>query len=82
MSQIKYEYKNRNMLFPKSYPIAVDLDTAKLVFKYCYLTDQLNGLQGFIQDTFYDPFGFVLMSQIQVFNLKNIELKLKFDLLS
>lgn len=66
LSQIKYEYNNQNSIFPKSYPIILDVDAAKTVFDYCYLTERLDGLRGFIQNIFYNPFGFLLISEIQV----------------
>lgn len=66
LAHVKYEYKNRNSLFPKSYPIIIDIDAAKMIFDHTYFTDKLDGLKGFIQEIYYNPFGLVLMSEIQV----------------
>jgi hypothetical protein len=70
LSVIKYEHEHRNRI---ATDVFVDADAAKrLCNKLCFVYDQNSILKGYIQEISHDPFGVLLISEIQVlFNISN-----------
>jgi hypothetical protein len=55
-----------NHRFQLSNEFRIDCDAAKLVFDIMLPLSKKNGIQGFIQEIHSNPFGFILISEIQV----------------
>ena len=64
LRQIKYEYKHKDKI---SCDIFRDTEATKNLCDFlCVKLNEFDYLNGFVQEHSYNPFGFLLMSQIQV----------------
>jgi hypothetical protein len=65
LKHIRYEFRARERI---SRDILIDAQAAKSVCeKLCLHPSKEGTLNGFVQQIFQDPFGMMLMSEIQVF---------------
>ena len=64
LRQIKYEYKHKDKILSD---IFRDTEATKNLCDFlCIKLNDFDSLNGFVQEHSYNPFGFLLMSQIQV----------------
>ena len=80
MAQIKYQYQHKDKL---SNDIYKDIELTKKFFVSLAIPpSSINGLEGYVQEIVHDPFGFLLISDIQVIQIlacnKNIYIVLIF----
>ena len=63
LKKIKSDFMNRNRI---SKDIQVDVEAAKVLCEHLCLYSSPGKLSGYVQDISQNPFGFLLMSDIQV----------------
>ena len=63
MKKVKYQYQHKNRLSIDRY---IDIDLAKKFFLSLCIPVTKLGLKGFVQEIYHDPFGFILLSDLQV----------------
>ena len=67
MARIKYQYQHKDKL---SNDIYKDIELAKNFFiSLAIPPSSMNGLKGYIQEIVHDPFGFLLISDMQVIKI-------------
>lgn len=61
--KMKSEFNHR---FQLNNEFRIDCDASKLVFDLILPFHQIKGIQGFLQEINSNPFGFIMVSEIQV----------------
>jgi hypothetical protein len=64
LKQIKYELKKENLLCSRD--IFRDIESSKTLFESLSIPNESN-FNGYIKEISHDPFGYLLLSYIQVF---------------